>query len=108
MAGKLIAVTMPLTTSSAITIHSSAMPLITRKATAPWVRAESRPESCMISARSKRSEITPPNRRKSTIGTVWAARTRPSALAESLMSRTANASATVTIIEPVIEAIRAA
>jgi len=87
-----------------MTIHSSAVPVITRNATAPWVRAVNTPETCMIRALGSRSAITPPKRRKTTIGMVWAARTRPSAVAESVISNTAKARAT----EPSISANRAA
>ncbi len=50
--------------------------------------------------RGNRSAITPPNSRKSTIGTVRAARTWPSALAEPVRSSTAKVRAIPAIIEP--------
>ncbi len=108
IAGKLIAETIPLRTSRTMTIHSSATPLITRYATVPCVAAERTADTRMISARSQRSATTPPKSRKTTIGMVCAARTRPSALAESLMSSTAKASATETMSEATMEARRAA
>ncbi len=108
IAGKLTALTAPLTTSSAMTIHSSAASVITSVATVAWLRKDAIAENRINRARSNRSDSTPPNSRNTTIGVVLAASTRPRALAESLISSTANASATETIIDPVSEAKRAA
>jgi hypothetical protein len=108
IAGKLAADTVPLTTSRTITIHSSATPVITSAATVPWVSALSRAVTQITRVRSNRSASTPPKSRNTTIGTVWAARTKPRALAESLIVSTAKARATETIIDPVSELNRAA
>ncbi len=100
IAGKLIADTVPLTTSRTMTIQRSAVPLITRNATIPWVAADITLETCSTRVRGNRSATTPPKSRNSTIGAVRAASTCPRAAAESVMSSTANASATPAIIEP--------
>lgn len=54
----------------------------------------------MTSVRPKRSAMTPPANRKTTIGTLIAASTVPSALGESLTSSTAKASATLAMVPP--------
>ncbi len=51
--------------------------------------------------RGKRSAQTPPNNTNSTTGTTPAASTMPTAVGESVMSRTANESATGIIASPV-------
>ena len=75
IAGKEIAETAPCTTDSAISIHSSALPVRTRNAIRPWVTAEATLETWMTSSRGKRSEITPPHSSSRTIGIVCAAST---------------------------------
>ena len=83
-----------------MSIQSSACPVITRQAIAPWVSAEATLDTWSTSVRGKRSAITPPQSSSTTIGMVCAASTCPSAVAESVMSSTAKASAMLAIIVP--------
>jgi len=76
--------------------------------TAPWVAADSTWDSCITSDRDIRSAITPPIRRNTIIGIIRAASTAPSAVAESLMSSTANTTAIGAITEPTVEMKRPA
>ena len=75
IAGNEMADTSPCTADSAMTIQSSAVPVITRNAMAPCVNADVRFDSCSTTARGKRSATTPPKSRNSTIGIVCAAST---------------------------------
>ena len=100
MAGNDIAEIRPCTALSTMTIQSSAVPVITSSAIAPWVRPETTLETWRTSVRGNRSAITPPQSRNTTIGIVCAASTWPSAVAESVISRTANASAMPAIMLP--------
>jgi hypothetical protein len=74
----------------------------------PWVSADSRFEVRTTAERENRSETTPPTSRKSTIGRVRAASTRPRPLAEPVRSSTANASAIGAMVEPAVDVTRAA
>ena len=58
-----------------MTIHSSALPVITRKAMSPWVMAEATLDTWSTSVRGKRSEMTPPHSSSTIIGMVCAAST---------------------------------
>ncbi len=100
IAGNEIAETAPWTAVSAISIHSSAVPVITRKARKPWEAADATLDTCSTRVRGNRSEITPPHSSSTIIGIVCAASTCPSAGAESVMSSTAKASAMLAIITP--------
>ena len=95
MAGNDIADTSPWTALSTTIIQISAVPVITSSAIAAWVTPEATLETWSTSARGSRSAMTPPQSRNSTIGMVWAASTQPRAVAESVISRTAKASATL-------------
>ena len=99
-AGQISAATVPLKAWSTTSIHSSARSVMTRYAAAPWLAASATWPTRRISTRGSRSAITPPTSRKTTIGIVLAASTMPSAPAESVTSRTANASATGAMVEP--------
>ena len=100
IAGNEIAETAPWTAVSAISIHSSAVPVMTRNARKPWEAADATLDTCSTRVRGNRSEITPPHSSSAIIGIVCAASTCPSAKAESVMSSTAKASAMLAIITP--------
>ena len=107
IAGIVNADTVPLAASMTTSIHTSARPEITSAAAAPWVTVESTFATTITVDRGNRSETTPPISRNTTIGTVRAASTTPSALAESATSSTANANAIGAIPVPAVETTRA-
>ena len=97
-AGNTSASVRPLRASSTISIHSSAVSVMTSVATIPCVAARTRPPTRRIRTRGSRSAITPPKSRNSTSGIELAASTAPRAVGESETSSTANASATGAIV----------
>ena len=81
-------------------IHSSAFPVMSSTAVAPWASALVRFEACRTSDRSNRSASTPPKSSTTTIGTMRAASTCPSVVAEPPRSSTAKAIATDAAVRP--------
>ena len=81
-------------------IHRSARPVMSSTAVAPWASALVRFEACSTSERSNRSASTPPRSSTTTIGTVRAASTCPSVVAEPPRSSTAKAIATEAAVRP--------
>ena len=106
IAGNVNASTVPLRPARTAIIQISATPVTSSTPMAPWVAADSRWDSCMTSDRDIRSAITPPTSRNTTSGIDSAASTMPRTVAESLMSRTANTSATGAMAEPAVEMSR--
>ena len=74
-------------------------------ATAPWLPRRTRSAVSMTARRGSRSAKTPPTSRNATSGAVFAAITQPRSETEPVRSRTANASAIVTIWSPSSETI---
>jgi hypothetical protein len=108
MAGMVNADTVPLRASMATSVHRLAEPVMTSTATTVWVAPDNRFAVRMTAVRENRSETTPPMRMNSTIGTVRAASTRPSAVAEWVIASTAKVRATGAIADPAVETTRAA
>ena len=75
IAGKAIAIVVPLSASRTTRCQISACPVMTSAAAAAWVTAEATLLSCSTSRRGNRSAITPPTSRNTTIGMVCAATT---------------------------------
>ncbi len=100
MAGNPMAENRPCTALIVTSIQISAVPVITSSAMLAWVQPEATLETWSTNARGNRSAITPPQSRNTTIGTVWAASTQPRTVAESVISSTAKASATLAIMLP--------
>ena len=106
MAGNDIAESSPWKALSTITIQSSAVPVITSSARVAWRRPEKMLETWMTSVRGNLSAMTPPQSRNTTSGIVCAARTCPRAVAESVISSTAKASAMGAMVLPMVLAER--
>jgi len=101
-AGNVIAITAPLTASSTTSIQIWALSVITSPAATAWVPPITTMPTLSTKVSGRRSATTPPKSRNSTIGTVLAASTSPSALVELSMDSTANASATPAIVLPAV------
>ena len=99
-AGWTTAIVRPWIASRTTSIHSSAVPVMTHAVTEPWVAARTRFPARRMSTRGRRSAMTPPKSRKTTIGIELAASTMPKALAELPTSSTAKVSATSAMVEP--------
>lgn len=107
-AGKLTAVTAPLTALSAASRAMLAVPVRTVAATTAWVRAPANDEPTRTSPRGRRSATTPPISSSATLVMDLLATTRPRAAAPPPMSRTAKASATGAMALPNSATLRAA
>ena len=90
----------PATACSTRSSHSSAVPVSSSTAVAPWAAALVRFEACSTNERGRRSARTPPKSSTTIIGTVRAASTCPSVVADPPRSSTAKAIATEAAVTP--------
>ena len=104
-AGPKNAEAVPLAAEATTKTHSSAVPLSTATASPSWAPARTRSAPTMSSRRGSRSAQTPPTRRKTTRGSMNAARTKPRSAADPLTARTAKVRATAVSESPAADVV---